>query len=68
MQQSVHQVSDPGGWQQRGSGVVFQAAAGERSPAEVTLRDPARPRHLLPPRPRHPISASHASEQQLELF
>lgn len=41
VQQSVYQVSDPGGWQQRGSGVLFQAAAGERSPAEVTLRDPA---------------------------
>lgn len=37
----VCQVSDPGGWQQRGLGVPFQAAAGERSPAEVTLRDPA---------------------------
>lgn len=37
----VYQVSDPGGWQRRGSGVLFQAAAGERSLAEVTLRDPA---------------------------
>ncbi len=43
MQHSLYvcQVSDPGGWQQRGSGVLFQAAAGERSLAEVTLRDPA---------------------------
>ncbi|KAK5851124.1 hypothetical protein PBY51_001943 [Eleginops maclovinus] len=45
--QHVCQVSDPGGWQQRVSGVPFQAAAGERSPAEVTLRDPA-PSSLTP--------------------
>ncbi|KAK2884558.1 hypothetical protein Q8A73_021032 [Channa argus] len=35
------QVSDTGEWQQRASGVPFQAAAGERGLAEVALRIPA---------------------------
>lgn len=51
----VYQVSDPGGQQQGSSGVLFQAAAGEQSLAEVTLRDaapsPTTPRALLHNRP-----------------
>lgn len=63
----VYQVSDPGGEQQGSWGVPFQAAAGERSLAEVTLRAPA-PSSTTPglcsahsPGHRHPISALHAA-------